>query len=168
MKRMMIISAAVSLLLFISIVPMISEGQMATQMQAAQHITATGAINAGIPTFTGEKTVGKNTFITGTFDEDIFTGTLSGTAPNEFRLVLNPSGMYVQILFSFTGTVDGRSGTMTIMFLGHGEGIGLPIQGIMVILSGTGDLAHLHGVLGVDGIAGVYLDYTGMLYFDSK
>jgi len=129
---------------------------------------ATGTIKAGTPTFTGEKIVGKNTFITGTFDEDEFTGTLSGTAPNEFRLVLNPSGMNVQILFSFTGTVNDRSGTLALMFLGHGEGIGLPIQGIMVILGGTGDLAHLHGVLDVDGIAGVYLDYTGMIHFDAK
>jgi len=90
---------------------------------------ATGTVVAGTYSFTGVKTADGNTFLTGVFDKDTFSGTLSGTAPDVFRLILNPSGLNVQLSFAFTGTVDGKSGTLTIKFQGDGEGISQPIQG---------------------------------------
>jgi hypothetical protein len=162
MKRITILFTVLSLLLLFAVVPAVSE------VQAAPPIMATGTINAGNPTSTGVKMANGNTFLIGEFDQDSFTGTFSGTAPNVFSAVINPSGLNVQIYYTFTGTVNGKSGTLTIKFQGNGEGIGLPIQGKMVILSGTGDLANLHGVLDIAGVAGAYLHYTGMIHFDPK
>jgi type 1 fimbria pilin len=159
MKRKIILISALALMLFV-MPPAISS------VHAASPITATGTVTAGTYTFTGERTADGNTFVTGVFDADTFSGTFSGTAPNIFRLILNPSGLNVQIYFTFTGTVNGVSGTCVIKFQGNGAGIGMPIKGTWVILSGTGGLANLHGELSVEGTAGVILYYTGKIHFD--
>jgi hypothetical protein len=163
MKRITVLVPALAFLILFVVAPAISV------VHATPLITATGIATATGPfTITSVRTAGPNTFVTGKFDTypDAFTGTFSGTATNVFRLILNPSGMDVQLFFTFTGTVAGRSGTCIIKFEGHGEGIGKPITGTWVILSGTGDLANLHGTLQVEGTAGVILYYTGMIHFD--
>ncbi len=130
-------------------------------------ITATGTSYATQPfTLTGERTADGNTFLTGTFVDDVFEGTFVGTASNVFGLVLNPSGLNVQLYFTFTGTVNGIPGTCIIKFQGNGEGILMPIKGTWVILSGTGGLTNLHGTLKVEGIGGTYLNYNGKIHFD--
>ena len=85
---------------------------------------------------------------------------------NVFGLVLNPSGLIVQLYFTFTGTVNGIPSTCIIKFQGKGEGVGMPITGTWVILSGTDGLANLHGELKVEGTAGVELNYAGQIHFD--
>jgi hypothetical protein len=163
MKRITVLVPALALLMLFVVAPAISA------VHATELITATGVATAtGLFTITGVRTADGNTFITGKFDTypDAFTGTFSGTATNVFTLILNPSGMNVQLFFTFTGTVAGRSGTCIIKFEGNGEGVGKPITGTWVILSGTGDLANLHGTLSVEGIAGQILYYTGMIHFD--
>jgi len=161
MKRVTVLVPVLALLmLFVAVAPAISV------VHATPPIMATGTVTAGTFTTTGARTADGNTFLTGAFDRDVFTGTFDGTAPNLFRLILNPSRLNVQVLFTFTGTVNGKSGTCIIKFQGNGEGIGMPIRGKWVILSGTGGLANLHGELSVEGIAGVILYYTGRIHFD--
>jgi hypothetical protein len=160
MKRMKALIPVLALLMLFAVTPAISV------VHATPPIAATGTVTAGTFTPTGARTADGNTFLTGTFDKDVFSGTFSGTAPNVLRLVLNPSGLNVQLFFTFTGTVNGKSGTCIIKFQGNGEGIGMPIKGKWVILSGTGDLANLHGELSVEGIAGVVLTYKGQIHFD--
>jgi hypothetical protein len=162
MKRITVLVPVLALLMLSVVAPAFSV------VHASPRIMATGMVTAGAYTFTGVRTADGNTFITGTFDNppDVFTGTFEGTAPNVFRLIFNPSGLNVQLFFTFTGTVNGIPGTLLIKFQGNGEGIGMPIKGQWVILSGTGGLANLHGTLKVEGIAGVYQNYTGMIHFD--
>jgi hypothetical protein len=160
MKRVTVLVPALALLMLLVVAP-------ATSVHASPLIMATGTVKAGTYAFTGVRTADGNTFVTGTFDADTFSGTFDGTAPNVFRLILNPSGLNVQIFFTFTGTVNGIPGTCIIKFQGNGEGIGMPIKGTWVILSGTGGLANLHGELSVEGIAGVVLTYTGKIHFNS-
>jgi hypothetical protein len=160
MKRATVLVPVLALLMLFVATPAISV------VHATPLIMATGTVTAGAFTLTGTRTADGNTFLTGGFDKDVFTGTFDGTAPNVLRLVLNPSGLNVQLYFTFTGTVNGESGTCIIKFQGNGEGIGMPIKGKWVILSGTGGLANLHGELSVEGIAGAVLTYTGRIHFN--
>jgi hypothetical protein len=160
MKRLTVLVPVLALMLFV-VAPAISV------VHATPLIMATGTAVATEPfTLTGERTADGNTFLTGTFINDVFTGTFVGTASNVFGLVLNPSGLNVQLYFTFTGTVNGISGTCIIKFQGNGDGILMPIKGTWVILSGTDGLANLHGTLKVEGIGGAYLNYNGMIHFD--
>ena len=135
-------------------------------VHAAPPIMATGTAIATQPfVLTGVRTADGNTFLTGIFINDVFSGTFDGTASNVFGLVLNPSGLIVQLYFTFTGTVNGIPGTCIIKFQGKGEGVGMPITGTWVILSGTDGLANLHGELKVEGTAGVELNYAGQIHF---
>jgi hypothetical protein len=129
MKRVTVLVPVLALLMLLGVAPAISVAH------ASPLIMATGTVTAGNYAFTGERTADGNTFLTGTFDADTFSGTFLGTAPNVFRLILNPSGLNVQIFFKFTGTVKGIPGTLVIKFQGNGEGIGMPIKGKWVILS---------------------------------
>jgi hypothetical protein len=161
MKRMTVLVPVLALLMLFAVAPGISVGH------ATPLIMATGTAVATQPfTLTGERTADGNTFLTGTFINDVFTGTFVGTASNVFGLVLNPSGLKVQLYFTFTGTVNGIPGTCIIKFQGNGEGILMPIKGQWVILSGTDGLANLHGTLSVEGIGGAFLNYNGMIHFD--
>jgi hypothetical protein len=162
MKKVTVLVPVLALLTLVLVTPAISLVHATSPI-----IEATGTAVATQPfTVTGFRMADGNEFVTGTFTNDLFTGTFVGSASNVFSLVLNPSGLVVQLYFTFTGTVAGRSGTCIIKFQGNGDGIGLPIKGSWVILSGTGDLANLHGVLSVEGIGGVILNYTGQIHFD--
>lgn len=162
MKRVTTLGYVLALLMLLLATPTISLVHAASPI-----IMATGTVEATQPfTVTGFRMADGNTFVTGTFTNDVFSGTFAGSASNVFSLVLNPSGLVVQLYFTFTGTVAGRSGTCIIKFQGNGEGIGMSIRGAWVILSGTGELANLHGQLNVEGIGGVILHYTGQIHFD--
>ncbi len=161
MKKVIVTVSMLALTLFL-VTPAISSAHAASPI-----IMATGTAVATQPfSVTGFRMAGGNTFITGTFTNDVFNGTFTGSASNVFSLVLSPAGLVVQLYFTFTGTVAGKSGTCIIKFQGKGEGIGMPISGTWVILSGTGELANLHGQLSVEGRGGVILHYTGLIHFD--
>ena len=71
------------------------------------------------------------------------TGTLTGTAVGEEQIILLPNQTAIlRAELTFTGTVDGRSGTLRILLDGRGTGV---TQGQFVLLNGTGDLATLRG-----------------------
>jgi hypothetical protein len=69
---------------------------------------------------------------------------------------------------TFTGTVNGTSGTVTWELFGTGSAAG-DVQGSMVIIHATGELSGLHGKLNqvarVDDIhVGPFGTYTGEIW----
>lgn len=67
---------------------------------------------------------------------------------------------------TFTGTVHGKSGTLEILFIGTSPGELDDWNGTWRILSGTGELANLHGkgVFWANGLMDVH--YEGQIHFD--
>jgi hypothetical protein len=106
-----------------------------------------------------------------------YDGTLVGTSLEHFWIKAHapcpPGGpaphLYYETIHvrgTFEGEVDGRAGTFTFtenarnIPTGPGEYIW---AGKMVILSGTGELANLHGVMDLSNE-----DYTGRIHFDPQ
>jgi hypothetical protein len=123
-----------------------------------------------------EKMVGKNGVIKGTLDHNVvYSGDIDGTAYESLSFSLNPNtgedpnykvaSMGIQ---TFTGTVLGQSGTFTAnerhQMKEDGSG-----KVEMTILSGTGDLANLHGTLVFmiyrQGDGSYTGEYSGTLHF---
>jgi hypothetical protein len=83
-------------------------------------------------------------------------------------LIFHPDGSATfHDIETFTGTVNGKSGTVTFQLFG-GAGSGGDYHGTQIIVRGTGDLAKLHGLLrqvgGVTDInKGPAGTYTGQL-----
>jgi hypothetical protein len=79
-------------------------------------------------------------------EQDTLTGSFTGTSLLQGSCVVRASGQGVcRARETFTGTVDGRSGTaefQDVSFLDQTTGA---IRGSFTIVGGTGDLANLHG-----------------------
>ena len=136
-----------------------------------EKLFATPPITANItiylhPTIVGQKTAGGNTILDVTFAGDIFTGTFTGTGSGIARAIIHKGSINVRYIETFTGTMDGKSGTIVFSLIGEGPGIGLPVKGRWVILSGTGDFATIHGEGTVGGIAGGFNTLMGYIHFD--
>ena len=132
---------------------------------AAPPTQATGTLGpvAGSITFTGVRTADGNTFIDFTAIE-AFTGGFAGTGDDVGTVVFYASGgVTVQAVEMFAGTVNGVPGTLVL----RGEGAGVPsaVQGHLVILSGTGDLANLRGQGTFVAIVGVGGPYSMQIHF---
>ena len=91
-----------------------------------------------------------------------YTGTFTGTSTVEGTLILHANGSAnFHDVETFTGTVNGVSGTVTFNLNGR-NGPSLDITATDTIISATGDLAGLHGVLsevatlGANGPVGTY------------
>jgi len=117
-----------------------------------------------------------NLFIYATEDE-YWKGSFEGTAKSVFRVEMFSSGFWnVWLRSTFTGTVNGESGTLVIQLVGKRPMEPEPgnWHGQWVIISGTGDLANLHGQgtwwgPGYEGpeIPGERPDiYYGQIHFD--
>ena len=97
-----------------------------------------------------------------------YTGTFTGTSIVRGILIFHPDGSATfHDIETFTGTVNGKSGTVTFQLFG-GAGSGGDYHGTQIIIGGTGDLAKLHGLLrqvgGVTDITkGPAGTYTGRL-----
>ena len=105
------------------------------------------AVGAASPNqVAGGITVGPNS---GSVAEVVFTGSLSGEATEVYTAVVHDSGVDVHGCGSFTGTFEGRTGTFTYHFNGHGEGTSL--AGQITIDRGTGDLSGIKGHFSFDG-----------------
>jgi len=122
-------------------------------------------------TITGERWADGHWFIEAVEYED-WVGSFEGTAVSFFRVVwFNfPSGpLNVWLRGDFEGTAMGRSGTMVIQLVGWRY---LPGEwaGQWVILSGTGELANLHGQgtwWGPGfGAVGPDIYYSGSVHFE--
>jgi Protein of unknown function (DUF3224) len=83
-----------------------------------------------------------NTIITAT-ETQILSGFFTGTRVAEGIQVIHPDGTFnAHDTGTFTGTVDGRSGTVVIT--GSSTGVGDSGSGQLVVEQGTGGLAGLH------------------------
>lgn len=93
----------------------------------------------------------------------IYTGTLDGTSDLQGTLVVHPNGSTdFHGVETFTGTVNGLPGTVTFKLTGGNRKAGAA-QVTAVIVSATGDLANIHGVLWKD--LGAFT-YSGKILFD--
>ncbi len=120
------------------------------------------------------RTADGNTFMD-TTENTVWYGTLSGTSFDVGKVVIHPSGNWnYRAIGDFTGTVDGKSGTLQMLLVGSRPDAISEWQGTWVILSGTGELEDLHGQgtfwgLGYTGnppdVPG-RIDYAGITHFD--
>ena len=111
-----------------------------------------------------------------------FTGELVGDAVFHYRIVSHgpcsadmPPAPFahdenLKAVGTFTGQVKDRSGSFDFNYEGRAwpaEPGELALTARIVVLSGTGDLAGLHGVLDVSYIMGESVDrYSGQIHFD--
>ena len=98
-----------------------------------------------------------------------YTGTFSGTSTVEGTLIFHANGSAnFHDIETFTGTVNGVSGTVTFDLTGrNGPGF-TDFHATATIISASGDLAGLHGVLNWEGVTLVMPDgprgsYSGQI-----
>lgn len=102
-------------------------------------------------TSASERWAGDTQFIYAT-DTATWTGAFEGTSTEEYVAILHGSegnfvfekGLYKGTAI-FTGEVGGETGTLEILFVGKSPGDIADWTGTWRIISGTGDLANLHG-----------------------
>jgi hypothetical protein len=107
----------------------------------------------------------------------VYTGTFTGTSTVHGTLIFHSGGTGVQFppwranfhdIEVFTGTVNGVEGTVTFNLNGSNDPTGA-FKATQTIVSATGDLAGLQGVLkqeGTIGPGGPVGTYTGQIQFD--
>jgi hypothetical protein len=134
---------------------------------ASPPISASGTLAYQSSTFQSIRYAGGNTII------DLsatvaYTGTFSGTSTLHGTLIFHPNGTAnfhdVEI---FTGTVNGVPGTVTFNLNGSADPA-LVVSATDVIVSATGELAGLHGVLTeaavvLDPLVGPVGTYSGQI-----
>jgi Protein of unknown function (DUF3224) len=119
---------------------------------------ATGSFTQVGFTPSNERVVG-GVFMFDFTETDVLTGTLTGTSVVEGSCVVRPTGTAsCQGLETFTGTVDGRSGTAEFWNVFEVDGATGSFSGRFTALGGTGDLASLqgHGTFEGTGTIGTY------------
>ena len=142
---------------------------------AASPTSPSGSFTYTSSTFNNTRVIGSDTFID--LDATVtYTGT-QGTSIVRGLLVLHADGTAnFWDIETFSGKVNGTPGTL-VFFL-HGSGSVVPagvgaFNGTQTIVSGTGDLANLRGVLRQVGtvpkpVPGPLGTYTGKLRFDDE
>jgi hypothetical protein len=128
---------------------------------ASPPTAASGTFTYTSSTFNSIRSAGGNTIIDLSATVS-YTGTFTGTSTLQGTLILHANGTAnFQDVETFTGTVNGVSGTVTLRLEGHTDRAGV-ITASDVIISATGDLAGLQGVLsevatlGANGPVGTY------------
>lgn len=118
----------------------------ATGAAASPPMSASGTFTYTSSTFNSIRTAGGNTII------DVsatvaYTGTFSGTSTVQGTLIIHADGSAnFHDVETFTGTVNGFPGTVTFNLAGSNDSA-LVIHATDTIVSATGALAGLHGVL---------------------
>lgn len=155
---------------FVSILTLIGLLLLIGEAQASPPAPASG--NYGVTVITGFSTraAGPNTIIEQTTSGTI-TGTLSGTFEDEIKAVVHPNGVVgAQGTFTCACMVAGRSGTLKLVQVSIGEFAAEAFEGHAVIVSATGDLRSLHGVLELEGTVGpngfATVSYSGGIHFE--
>jgi hypothetical protein len=98
-----------------------------------------------------------------------YTGTFTGTSTLHGILVIHPDGSaYFHDVETFTGTVNGVSGTVTFNLTGHNDS-DLVVHETRTVTGAAGGLAGLHGVLHEVGEVvrpnGPVTSYSGEIQF---
>ena len=101
---------------------------------------------------------------------EVWIGDFSGIGHAYFTVMAHKSGWKnVQLLSTFTGTVDGKSGTLVLRLFGK-KPLGGEWYGQWVILSGTDELANLRGQGTWGGPGGSapspHIWYEGKIHFE--
>ena len=134
---------------------------------ASPPTTASGTFTYTSSTFNSIRSAGGNIIIDLSATVS-YTGTFSGTSTVQGTLIIHADGSAnFYDVETFTGTVNGVTGTVTFNLTGR-NGPSLDIGATDTIVSATGDLAGLHGVLsevatlGANGPIGTY---SGQIQF---
>jgi hypothetical protein len=123
-----------------------------------------------------EMWAGDNYILRGCTDVgDYFLGDFLGTSTEVYDFVMHgASAPYVyekgfyKGTVTFTGTVkEERTGTMEILFVGKSPGDVMVWSGTWRIISGTGELANIHGN-GVWGSSELGVHYQGKIHFEPE
>jgi Protein of unknown function (DUF3224) len=146
----------------------------ATESMAAHASTpmpATGTFQYTDSTFHDVRSAGGNTIIEDNVAHVTYSGTFTGTSTVEGLLIFHPNGTATaEDIETFTGTVNGVPGTVTLRLTGGGPG--LAFSATDVVLSATGALAGLHGVLDLTGLVtipqGPTGTYTGQIQYGAS
>jgi hypothetical protein len=139
---------------------------------------ASGTFTTTSATFNSTREAGGNTII------DVsatlaYTGTFTGTSTLHGLLIFHSDGVGPQFppwranfhsVEIFTGTVNGVPGTVTFNLNGSNDPSGA-IKATYTIVSATGELAGLHGVLSqvgkIETPSGPFGTYSGQIHFGS-
>jgi hypothetical protein len=152
---------------------------VATSGAAASPPTpASGTSTTTSATFNSMREVGGNTIID-LSSTIAYTGTFTGTSTVHGILIFHSDGVGAQFppwranfhdVEVFTGTVNGVPGTVTFNLNGSNDPSGA-VKGTYTIVSATGELAGLHGVLSqvgkIETPSGPFGTYTGQIQFGS-
>jgi len=98
-----------------------------------------------IPSIENARVADGNTFLD-TSEVGQWTGTFSGVSTEKGKVVRHSSGhVSFKGAVSFIGKVGDKSGTLEMLAVGSKPDLSSEWEGTWVIISGTGDLATLHG-----------------------
>jgi Protein of unknown function (DUF3224) len=145
---------------------------------AAPPTEASGTFTTTSATFNSMREVGGNTIID-LSSTIAYTGTFTGTSAVHGLLIFHSDGVGPQFppwranfhdVEVFTGTVNGVPGTVTFNLNGSSDPSGA-IKATDTIVSATGELAGLHGVLSqvgkIETPSGPFGTYSGQIQFGS-
>jgi hypothetical protein len=138
-----------------------------TSVFASPPEPASGTFSINPPTVNTIRSAGGNTFIDMNFTID-YTGTMEGISTVNGTLIVHADGISANFhgVEVFTGTVNGVAGTLTFNNSGQTQSDGTN-RDTLAIVSGTGELSNLHGVLHEVGVVtpthGPVGTYTGQL-----
>jgi hypothetical protein len=162
-------SRAARLLPLLSIAVLLGLGT--TAAAASPPMSAQGTFAYLASTFDGVRVEGGNTIIDNLSATVAYTGAFSGTSTLHGKLILHADGTAnFHDIETFTGTVDGIPGTVTLSLEGatHPNGA---VEATDTVLRATGALADLHGVLDLVGTvpspSGPVGTYSGQLHTGS-
>jgi hypothetical protein len=154
--------------LFLVALVVLAAGAAATAALASPPVTASGTFTTTATVVGGVRPAGPNTILELSGPVE-YTGTLSGTSSVEGTLIVHRDGSAnFHGVETFSGTINGRSGTVTFRLVGGNDAAGA-VRLTAVVLSATGELAGLHGILKKDATlvvgVGPVGTYTGELEF---
>ena len=156
-------------LLLVTLVAVLALGGV-TSASASAPTSASGTLTYTSSTFNSIRLAGGNTIIDLSAAVS-YTGTFNGTSTLHGSLIFHPNGTAnFHDVETFTGTVNGVPGSVTFNLNGSSDAA-LVVSATDVIVSATGELANLHGVLSeaavvLDKAVGPVGTYTGQIHFD--
>jgi hypothetical protein len=161
----------------LALVLVVLGGACVTGASASPPMSASGTFTTTSATFNSMREAGGNTIIDLSATVS-YTGTFTGTSTVHGILIFHSGGGGAQFppwranfhdVEIFTGTVNGVPGTVTFNLNGSSDPTGA-LKATDTIVSATGDLAGLQGVLsqvGTVGPGGPVGTYTGQIQFGS-
>jgi len=130
-------------------------------VQASPATNAEGTLTWEVVNFERTRYASGNTFYYGT-STVAADGTFNGEVTDTWVEVWHSRFLNLRDVLTFTGTVDGKSGTLTIRLVGTATLPDLEWTGHWEIMRGTGDLTNLEGQ-GTWWGTGNNVEYSGLI-----